>query len=63
MCRQVLLYRHGQEATVLQKRRFQIKMHLLFWLVFVVYIGLWLFVWQMSVRYEAMYTIVISNTL
>ncbi|CDW77045.1 UNKNOWN [Stylonychia lemnae] len=50
----ILLHRHGTDGTQNSKRNYQIKMHFVFWGIFLVYIALWLLVWRVSVSFEAL---------
>lgn len=50
----ILNQRYGSESTLQQTRKFQIKMHFLFWGIFLLMVALWVLVWQVSVHAEAL---------
>ena len=49
-----MIYRYnGDRKSVEETRRFQSKMKMTYWLIFVVYLGVWFFIWRMCVSHEA----------
>eukprot|EP00347_Sterkiella_histriomuscorum_P009994 403339091 len=48
----ILIHRYGTDGTMQQKRKYQIKMHFVFWGVFICLVALWILVWRLSVTAE-----------
>lgn len=44
---------NGERHSVEEIRKFKARMQMFYWLVFVVYLGVWFFIWRMSVTQEA----------
>jgi len=51
----VMLYKYGgKRKTEEEMQRYVKKMQLSYWGIFLIYLGVWFFIWRMCVTHEAM---------
>lgn len=49
-----MIYRYnGQKKSLEETKRFQTKMQMTYWGIFLIYLGVWFFIWRMCVSKEA----------
>lgn len=51
----LMIYRYGAEQKSLEEtKRYQTRMQMTYWGIFILYLGLWFFIWRMCVMNEMM---------
>jgi hypothetical protein len=50
-----MIYRYGGERRSLEEtKKYQFRMQLTYWGIFLLYLGFWFFIWRMCVTHEQM---------